>query len=51
MPTIREEIFQENMEKYGCGYHSVCKEHDCSCRLDAETELDENTWDKLANQW
>lgn len=47
---IELEIFNEDQEIHGCGYWSVCLEHDCPCHPDANVSKGFNidVYNKLA---
>lgn len=42
-------IFQTNLNKYGCGYYSVCSDHGCACKLWC-TEYNEQIYNSLKKE-
>lgn len=45
---LRKKGFEENLEKHGCGYWSVCDDHGCPCAID-ESTFDNDKYQNMVN--
>lgn len=46
------EIYEEDEREHGCGYWSVCLDHDCFCSMDAPVSqgFDIAIWDRMLDE-
>lgn len=51
--TVREEIYEENLQKHGCGYYAVCVTRDCPCSPGAAVSkgFSNEVWDSMMNEF
>lgn len=51
MKTILEQYYSDSIE-YGCGYWSVCRDHDCQCHPTSKVMqgFDIDVWERMKHE-